>query len=442
MAVKEWIPYTNIEASDVRDTLNANGGSVTNDVTTFFSSDANIDRFARYKPVVYSKPFCQNQNSSMADYYPDWYKGDAGDCGLTPYKFSTSPKTELDASVCDWSYLMPAGGSSQPWRLGDFAGYQPNVPPPIYLGTTSYRVNIEESSDYLLVTFDAEYTRENERALNISDFSKFHGVALSSFYFKCKIYKKGTSTLVWSGTASGNILEESQGNAIAVPISVFQSDLGYNESVYYDIYVYFGTSDDAVMVSVQPFNGSMNVKQPLSLQVYHQAGSVYKTVVYIGYARDGEWKEDNDMMADDGVTELYYLKIRPAHGDGMGWFKVNITNGSDSALDVNRGYLSFFWNSGAFEPYARSVTYMYVDGTSHTSYTLASGESKEFVFGVAHAYYLDSNESYSPSNVPADGDYLVSWSLTNEEGFVFANSLSYSLRIDNSYTGAGEFIEA
>lgn len=52
MAVYEILPATNLKWDDIRDTLNANGGNVNNMAITAFQSGANIQRWAKYKPVV------------------------------------------------------------------------------------------------------------------------------------------------------------------------------------------------------------------------------------------------------------------------------------------------------------------------------------------------------------------------------------------------------
>lgn len=49
--VQEIIPSTNIKLADIRDTLAANGGNVTNILGSFFADAAKINRWAKYKPV-------------------------------------------------------------------------------------------------------------------------------------------------------------------------------------------------------------------------------------------------------------------------------------------------------------------------------------------------------------------------------------------------------
>ena len=47
MTALSKIPRTNVSVADIRDTFNANGGSVTNVLGTFLSSAANINIWGR-----------------------------------------------------------------------------------------------------------------------------------------------------------------------------------------------------------------------------------------------------------------------------------------------------------------------------------------------------------------------------------------------------------
>lgn len=52
------VPNTDVNlAVNVRDVLNSAGGSVTNEVITFFQTRANINMWAKYKPVRHTKKF-------------------------------------------------------------------------------------------------------------------------------------------------------------------------------------------------------------------------------------------------------------------------------------------------------------------------------------------------------------------------------------------------
>lgn len=128
------VPDTDVNlAGNIRDVLNAAGGSVTNEVITFFQTRANINKWAKYKPFKQPKAFnITDSDRGLGNYglsnVPYWdnanYMADyvrngsplAGNCG-TPY----------------FAYIPPIGGTSEPLRLEDFRGYyteavQPYLP--------------------------------------------------------------------------------------------------------------------------------------------------------------------------------------------------------------------------------------------------------------------------------------------------------------------------
>lgn len=160
MAVYEIIPTTNVSMADIRDTLNANNGSVDNTLGSFFTEDANINMWSRNKPVPHSLEFGDTAVIR---------KGYNGMHGLIiPYNTDAN-----FAAVCTsaWSYkaldgYLDGNGKQWPMRLGDFRGYypaakkQPNLYPwrqsylPIYSGTelqyfgSSMMLDLYESIDY------------------------------------------------------------------------------------------------------------------------------------------------------------------------------------------------------------------------------------------------------------------------------------------------------
>lgn len=117
------LPEENLHFSDIRDCLNANGGSVNNDISSAFKSSAKINPWSKYKPVVYPQPFVEDERR---------YKAQDGNCG-----FGSTIKTLEGAFVKGayngefevWKYTPPAGGEKQPLRLGDFRGYSAKAKP-------------------------------------------------------------------------------------------------------------------------------------------------------------------------------------------------------------------------------------------------------------------------------------------------------------------------
>lgn len=99
--------------NDIRDTLNAGGGSVNNEGVTAFLPSANINIFSFYKPHHRPQSF-----SPSAPYMPDARGGLYLD--------------EIE-HVIKWD--APRGGEASPYRWQDFIGYKYKSQPPSIDGT-------------------------------------------------------------------------------------------------------------------------------------------------------------------------------------------------------------------------------------------------------------------------------------------------------------------
>lgn len=129
------IPNTNVRlAENIRDVLNSAGGSVTNDIITFFQDRAKINKWSIFKPV----PLSDNDPYDRWD----WFKGNDGKCGLDVY--ATSSMSAManyvlgNSESARWKYVAPRGGVDEPLRCGDFKGYDTEAIKPLY-SLTSYK---------------------------------------------------------------------------------------------------------------------------------------------------------------------------------------------------------------------------------------------------------------------------------------------------------------
>lgn len=118
--VLDILPSENLRVEDIRDTLNANGGNVGNDVVSFFGEDAKINPFSTKKPFV-----------SAELYTDEWKSGFVLDHTLIPYRLR---------------YELPKGGEESPYRLGDFRGYDAKVRPQLWPNELSVVVNDVDST--------------------------------------------------------------------------------------------------------------------------------------------------------------------------------------------------------------------------------------------------------------------------------------------------------
>lgn len=190
------IPSTDVNlATEVRDVLNAAGGSVSNDTTSFFKDSANINMWSKYKPVVSKDLFYT---------YDEWINGDAwrgadGKCGLTILSKTTSMQdfhNYLDDGSALWSYTPPKGGETEPLRLGDFRGYNPDAINPVGEITTDGFVDQENPNAYDYVQFDVDVATNLENNLEYGDIliGGKNGTPLTQFYFGIYAQKGNTYT--------------------------------------------------------------------------------------------------------------------------------------------------------------------------------------------------------------------------------------------------------
>ena len=189
------IPTSGVTMATVRDTLASYGGTVSNNLSSFFTNEAKINMWSKHKPVILAKDFCQDISTGMSNYDATWWQGGEANCGIRPAStnlYENIPSL-MDGNMNGWSYALPSGGSTSPYRLGDFAGYYPDATPMVdgfsvlgdtYIGSSSTAVcRVRLSSDNLQLSF--------------SDFP-----VLKSFYFGIYI-KKGTFSAAY--TASDTI---------------------------------------------------------------------------------------------------------------------------------------------------------------------------------------------------------------------------------------------
>lgn len=117
MAALNIIPQTNVRAEDIRDTLAGHGGTVGNDIASFFKEAAKLNKWSFYKPYSYPKDFGITDTEIYSI-----------DCGVTFNVYPTPASTVAALNTGTvWKYNLPTGGASSPYRMGDFRGYNPNA---------------------------------------------------------------------------------------------------------------------------------------------------------------------------------------------------------------------------------------------------------------------------------------------------------------------------
>lgn len=184
-------------ATKVRDVLNTAGGSVGNDVSSFFKSAAKLNMWSKYKPVVSTTLF-----HSFALWKSSGYRGDSGDCGLsitvyTPSSFMTAAKN----GTTGWSYTLPTGGKDKPMRLGDFRGYCTDAYNPTGAVATSGII----SNGKVSFSIDVALTGSSDTNLTLSDIliGGSSGVSLSNYYLGIYMWKDDENLFYTSASKIG-----------------------------------------------------------------------------------------------------------------------------------------------------------------------------------------------------------------------------------------------
>ena len=186
---------TNITTTLVGTTI----GSASRDVGTLCSSPL-INKWSKYKPVVY--PVISTTGIS------DRWKGVLGNCGLIIQEYlNLDPLVSSIDNGAVWVYDKPTGGSSSPYRIGDFRGYEHSanrpyndvvIPSTVYNAFTNSQIGVS-----IMIPSDASNTE-----LRLSDLD-----AIKNCYLG--LYITNGSYSQWM-TASINIANG--GNSVLMPI--------------------------------------------------------------------------------------------------------------------------------------------------------------------------------------------------------------------------------
>lgn len=210
------IGTSNILMSTVRDTLNEAGGSVGNELKSFFSTNANLNKWSKFKPVIYTnQPFLDDERR---------WKGDSGLCGFIESSIVFSSADTLVTAYKNkntFVYDIPQGGTTEPMRLGDFRGYCTDSQAPIwdFYINGAFTDSNTSSIDCELVTNSPDTNIE----LLLSDISP-KGANAANWYFGV-IFELNTGTLIVKSSTTSIGSSPSFSTAARI-FSVTKSDLG------------------------------------------------------------------------------------------------------------------------------------------------------------------------------------------------------------------------
>lgn len=180
MAVYDIIPSV-FTGDDVRDTLNAYGGTVADNWLEYFTTKANINPMSKYKPVRFTGDF------PSRDAY---YKANNGLMGfaVSSYSSYTQIVDAMDGGMNGWVYELPRGGAyNEPFRMDDFIGYCPKADPII---AEQYQPETCAKGDKFYV--EAAVTQQGTTGIEFADFP-----FLSGYYFGVYIVGQSSGMSQW-----------------------------------------------------------------------------------------------------------------------------------------------------------------------------------------------------------------------------------------------------
>lgn len=189
---------TNVTASAVQTVLENAGGSVTDNLTSFFTTNAKINMWSKYKPVVSTTLF-----HTLSTWQSSGFRGDDGKCGIKITTYSPSSfKTAAKNGTTGWSYTPPTGGTTQPRRLGDFRGYCSDA----YNPMGDFVTNGLITSGKVSFQMDMALSGTSSTNLTLDDIKigGSSGTSLSQYYPGVFVWNSSTSYFYTSSSKLGS----------------------------------------------------------------------------------------------------------------------------------------------------------------------------------------------------------------------------------------------
>lgn len=190
------LPQTGITTMLVRNTL----GEDTNNAGELCCSPK-INMLSRCKPV-------RSPADSIAS-NPNWWKTGNGMCGIKIPTLSTI----RNVTETNWEYERPRGTRDEPFRMGDFRGYNHNAIPDLCSGKKAdMEVDVFGTKEFTI----GQQTPLEAGSLQAGD---FNGSILGDYYFTVLIEDNDLHTVCHSA----DVQVKNGGKTVTLPTSLFQS---------------------------------------------------------------------------------------------------------------------------------------------------------------------------------------------------------------------------
>ncbi len=369
-----------------------------------FCRAADINKFARYKPVSYPQygSISDAQRESVAH-------------GITiPDVVTSSALTGaaiMDACGNDWSYQMPTGGAAAPYRESDFikgpgntVGYYHDAVPPIQInypsnGWTYTRGSISRAMP-IYADLDPDDSTYNLQSYDFVaqglDLNTWRLIAyVDSPYFSTHLFGSD-DTILSDGEISGN----------TIFITIPSGSGSYTADVYICMYRY---RDGRYEFIPLPKQGDYN-QFPMELHIKDDAsesgggieGDVFQNT-QASYALDGEFRPLAD-FTDGGEAKWAMRSLI-----GSLFFRIPITNKSGHTVNIPRNAFALTLEDGDY-----TANFMYdEDKRSISSFNIDDDETViiylEFTSVMANlsGWYTSTKNDNRSFDLYRGGAYLV-----------------------------------
>lgn len=339
MAVHSVIPNSNVLLADIRDTLNNQGSSCTNDVVTFFTASV-INKWARYKPQHHTSnaPLTDTQRAEF-----NWGLTNIPIFTRIGYMFNfmlgntASPNVPSCGLQSEYfSYNRPKGTSASPYRVSDFVNYYVAAGPPVGgIGQTEFGVS--SSNNSITVVFsDAAY---GDYAIKLMD--TVSGVELqddgitssTGFYLGCAVINSSNKRFITQGSViSGDV------NNLSFTFPFTTSMVGTYTAFLFMSNIPYTTaqtsvpSDTGLFIPLTFTTGTVEVKEnvpaiSLSLQAYKNTSVSSRLVYYNLYITNG----GNESYNQYSVAATVYSGTAVVGSDS---YSTNAAVGSNSTVSL------------------------------------------------------------------------------------------------------------
>lgn len=199
-----------LQSTNISTTLVGNFlGENSHNVGTLCTS-SKIHMLSKKKPVQFAH--------DSVDGYPEWWKGNNGNCGIAFTSFSNIS----DVSKYEWTYERPNGTANAPYRLGDFRGYC-NTPTPYICSGVHGNITIDIASQSQFTIGQEIPVHDDPFSVIPSDFNKSN---IGEYYFTAIIDNPRGGRIAHSA----DVKVKEGGITATLPTALFQSPIWANYS--------------------------------------------------------------------------------------------------------------------------------------------------------------------------------------------------------------------